>query len=57
MSMHNPAHPGEILKELMIEPLGLSITNTRPAFRGEQEDSFQVTEQARRSHSRNGIAA
>lgn len=28
MSMHNPAHPGEILKELMIEPLGLSVTDT-----------------------------
>ena len=26
MTMHNPAHPGEILKELVIEPLGLSIT-------------------------------
>ncbi|RKZ44119.1 MAG: addiction module antidote protein, HigA family [Candidatus Parabeggiatoa sp. nov. 3] len=26
MSMYNPAHPGEILKELVIEPLGLSIT-------------------------------
>lgn len=26
MSMHNPAHPGEILKELVIEPLGLSVT-------------------------------
>lgn len=25
--MHNPAHPGEILKELVIEPLGLTITN------------------------------
>ena len=25
--MYNPAHPGEILKELMIEPLGLSITD------------------------------
>lgn len=28
MSMHNPAHPGEILRELVIEPLGLSITET-----------------------------
>ncbi|MFO1430766.1 MAG: HigA family addiction module antitoxin [Candidatus Competibacteraceae bacterium] len=28
MSMHNPAHPGEILKELVIEPLELSITET-----------------------------
>jgi addiction module HigA family antidote len=26
MNMHNPAHPGEILKELVIEPLGLSVT-------------------------------
>lgn len=26
MSMHNPAHPGEILRELVIEPLGLSVT-------------------------------
>ena len=26
MSMHNPAHPGEILKTLVIEPLGLSVT-------------------------------
>lgn len=27
MAMHNPAHPGEILKELVIEPLGLTITD------------------------------
>ena len=27
MSMHNPAHPGEILKELLIEPLELTITD------------------------------
>ena len=26
MSIHNPAHPGEILRELVIEPLGLSVT-------------------------------
>lgn len=26
MTMHNPAHPGEILKALVIEPLGLSVT-------------------------------
>jgi addiction module HigA family antidote len=24
--MHNPPHPGEVLKELYIEPLGLTIT-------------------------------
>lgn len=27
MNMHNPAHPGEILKELIIEPLGISVTD------------------------------
>ncbi|MDA3877633.1 MAG: HigA family addiction module antitoxin [Halothiobacillus sp.] len=27
MSMHNPAHPGEVLKELVIDPLDLTITN------------------------------
>ena len=27
MSMHNPVHPGEILKELVIEPLELTITD------------------------------
>jgi len=26
--MHNPAHPGEIIKELVIEPLGLTVTET-----------------------------
>jgi antitoxin HigA-1 len=26
MGIFNPAHPGEILKELIIEPLGLTIT-------------------------------
>ncbi len=25
MLMHNPPHPGEIIKELCLEPLGLSI--------------------------------
>lgn len=27
MNMHNPAHPGEILKELVIEPMALTITD------------------------------
>lgn len=26
MVMHNPPHPGEIIKELCLEPLGLSVT-------------------------------
>lgn len=27
MSLHNPAHPGEVLKELWLEPLGLTLTH------------------------------
>jgi len=27
MTIYNPAHPGEILKELVIEPLELTITD------------------------------
>ena len=26
MGMHNPPHPGEIIKEFCIEPLGLTVT-------------------------------
>ena len=26
MSMHNPPHPGEIIRELCLEPLGVSVT-------------------------------
>ncbi len=26
MAMHNPPHPGEVVRELCIHPLGLSVT-------------------------------
>ncbi len=32
MLMHNPPHPGEIIKELCIEPLGLSVTEVAKAL-------------------------
>ncbi len=32
MLMHNPPHPGEVVKELCIEPLGLSVTDTAKAL-------------------------
>lgn len=28
MKMYNPPHPGEIIKELCLDPLGLSVTRT-----------------------------
>ena len=32
MLMHNPPHPGEIIKELCLEPLGVSITEAAEAL-------------------------
>ncbi len=32
MMMHNPPHPGEILKSLCLEPLGLSIAEAAGAL-------------------------
>lgn len=30
--MHNPPHPGEILRQLCLEPLGLSVTEAAKAL-------------------------
>jgi addiction module HigA family antidote len=32
--MHNPPHPGEVLKSLCLEPLGLTITSAANALGG-----------------------
>ena len=32
VKMHNPPHPGEVLKELCLEPLGLSVTRAAEAL-------------------------
>ncbi len=32
MQMHNPPHPGEILKELCLEPLGVTVTRAAQAL-------------------------
>ena len=32
LRMHNPPHPGEILKKLCLEPLELSVTKTAKAL-------------------------
>ncbi len=32
MLMHNPPHPGEVLKELCIKPLGLTVTDAAKAL-------------------------
>ncbi len=30
--MHNPPHPGEVLRELCIEPLGITVTDAADAL-------------------------
>lgn len=32
MQMHNPPHPGEILRSLCLEPLGLTVTDAAKAL-------------------------
>lgn len=32
MLMHNPPHPGEVIRELCLKPLGLSVTDAARAL-------------------------
>ncbi len=32
MKMHNPPHPGEVLRSLCLEPLGLTVTDAAKAL-------------------------
>ena len=32
MQMHNPPHPGEVLREFCLEPMGLSVTEAADAL-------------------------
>ena len=32
MNMHNPPHPGQIIRDLCLEPLGLSVTDAAKAL-------------------------
>lgn len=32
MKMHNPPHPGEALRELCLEPLGITVTDAAKAL-------------------------
>ena len=32
MKMHNPPHPGEVLRELCLKPMGLSVTRAAEAL-------------------------
>ena len=38
MRMHNPPHPGEVLRELCLRPLGVTVTHAATRPRRESED-------------------
>lgn len=40
MYMHNPPHPGEVLKELYIEPLNLTITEVAAGICVTRKNTF-----------------
>ncbi len=43
MKMHNPPHPGEIIRELCLEPLGLTVTEAAEGLGvARQTDPFRV---------------
>jgi antitoxin HigA-1 len=33
MTMHNPPHPGEVIRALCLEPLGISVTDAAKGLR------------------------
>jgi antitoxin HigA-1 len=37
MVMHNPPHPGEVIRALCIEPLGLTVTDAAKGLGGNAE--------------------
>jgi len=41
MLMHNPPHPGEVLKELCIEPLGLTVTEASKGLGVSREERYR----------------
>jgi len=49
--MHNPPHPGEVLKEMALEPMGLSITATAQALEPDAGGKWQIVWRIARSHA------
>ena len=52
MRMHNPPHPGEIIKSLCLEPLGVSVTEAAKALGVSRKTLSAITTAAARSPRR-----
>lgn len=42
MRMHKPAHPGEILKEMYLTPLGLTVSEAAKGFECVSQDCLRA---------------
>lgn len=51
MKMHNPPHPGEVLRELCLKPLGLSVTDAARSLGVSRQDLVEHSQRARWNHS------
>ena len=56
MKMHNPPHPGEVLRELCLKPLGLTVTQAARALGSKPQDPVGHSERPRRDQSRDGCS-
>ena len=48
MKMHNPPHPGEVLRELCLKPLGLTVTQAARALGVSRKTLSGISERPRR---------
>jgi hypothetical protein len=44
MRMHNPPHPGELIKALCLEPLGVTVTQGGRSSWGKPQDTVRYFE-------------
>jgi plasmid maintenance system antidote protein VapI len=44
MVMHNPPHPGEVIRELCMKPLGLSVTEAAKGLGVSRKNGYQAFE-------------
>ncbi len=56
MVMHDPAHPDEVIRELCLEPLELSVTEAAKAL-GVTQGAFRAALLSSGSEPRNGSQA
>jgi hypothetical protein len=57
MRMHNPPHPGEVLKSLCLEPLGLTVTGAAGALGVSRRTLSAIVKRPLGDQSRDGGSA